>query len=278
MSGRWASEVEAFTASDLAFAVAPLLDPEGLRAIAGVCPAWKQRAASQAAHGGVAAWLGSSFAEDLEADSMYLCRRAADSCWFDQRHWDLAFIAAACGDQEPLDRALELLSQLPMFVPLPPPWLRSRCPEDFDEGAAVDGDSWSLRRGEEASLPQGSRYPQPRKCGGDMTATALGVARALHRSLSAAYISADSDWDTKAQSLCNSVVGRWLGLWSCAHCGSREGAKSRTNVDEILVRHQSLRGTEWWKVRLVLLGPSDSAETGSIAAVTATYWERRLLG
>lgn len=234
------------------------------------------------AHGGVAAWLGSSFAEDLEADSMYLCRRAAESCWFDQRHWDLAFIAAASGDQEPLDRALELLSQLPMFVPLPPPWLRSRCLEDFDEGAALDGDSWSLRRaldtGEEASLPQGSRNPQPRKCGGDMTATALGVARALHRSLSAAYISADSDWDTKAQSLCNSVVGRWLGLWSCAHCGSTEGAKSRTNVDEILVRHQSLRGTEWWKVRLVLLGSSDSAETGSIAAVTATYWERRLLG
>mmetsp|Transcript_102716 Transcript_102716/g.203950 ORF Transcript_102716/g.203950 Transcript_102716/m.203950 type:complete len:242 (-) Transcript_102716:120-845(-) len=237
---------EPFT-PDLMLLVAPLLFPDTLQSAAAVCRPWRCLVASYAASaGGLRPWLGSSFLEKLEADSFELCRLAADSEYFDLRHYSLGLIVVTKEGEDPLDRALDLLERL-NFVPLPS---RGNCAQDS---------GWE-REAVQSEVP-----------------TPAAMGRELQRQWAPAYIgdACDDISSKRLRSLSSNVVARWHALWSFASCVMPMVAAGRDTV-----RRSGLRGDEWWCSNTLSLSTSPLEETAgaSLAGVSLTYWEKRLMG
>eukprot|EP00747_Dinoflagellata_sp_TGD_P093384 gnl/TRDRNA2_/TRDRNA2_165749_c4_seq1.p1 gnl/TRDRNA2_/TRDRNA2_165749_c4~~gnl/TRDRNA2_/TRDRNA2_165749_c4_seq1.p1 ORF type:complete len:309 (-),score=33.67 gnl/TRDRNA2_/TRDRNA2_165749_c4_seq1:101-976(-) len=283
-----------FVEGNLGLLLAPLADPHKLTSLVSVCAAWRRQIACAVAKaGGAKPWLSGPFPNALEADSFDLCRRTVESAWFDQRHYVVAMIVVVKPDQHPLERTLQLLGQLPSFVPVPPPDL---C-DIWHVVSDGEADGWvhtvvhtALERGEEASM-----------------------AQELRRQWASAYLLSEDGSEEQVRTLCSDALARWQSLWSCARCGS--ASVTVTNSSSLL-RHPSLRGIEWWKADILTLGParwelplepetsqgleeqsetilgpelsemaqssklasSDAELGGSVSAVCFTYWEKRLLG
>lgn len=252
-----------FVGDDLALLVTPFLDPLELTSAVSVCAAWRCRTACAVVDvGGAKPWLSGPFANALENDSFDLCRRAVNSTWFDQRHYVLALIVAVENGQDPLQRALHLLDKLPKFVPLPAEDLR-----DVQQ-IVPDGnpDGW-VHTVLDACLENGIE---------------VRMAQELRRQWASAYLCTEDDSDDKVRGQCADVLARWNGLWCCARCDYGTSVRSSSS----LLRHPSLRGTEWWKADVLALGMATSEPSllgsahvaGSVAAVCFSYWEKRLMG
>ncbi|CAK0805381.1 unnamed protein product [Prorocentrum cordatum] len=223
-----------------------LLAPRELHAAAGTCRQWRRLAAHHATTAGPSI-LG-PFARELEADSVELCRRAAEGTCA-EGHFELALVVATEPREGPLDRAMQVLRTMPRFVALPP------------------DDCWD--GGSEQAAPR-STMPRWELPAASWDADA-SVAAELRRQWAGAYLGPDGELDGGARSLCLDVVARWRALWGAARCaaGCRAAALSRTCVT---LRRDSLRGTEWWCFRV--LGVSLAPEAGAVSVVSMEYFER----
>eukprot|EP00746_Dinoflagellata_sp_MGD_P032685 gnl/MRDRNA2_/MRDRNA2_177920_c0_seq1.p1 gnl/MRDRNA2_/MRDRNA2_177920_c0~~gnl/MRDRNA2_/MRDRNA2_177920_c0_seq1.p1 ORF type:complete len:268 (+),score=38.05 gnl/MRDRNA2_/MRDRNA2_177920_c0_seq1:140-943(+) len=256
-------DFDKFVGDDLALLITPFFDPPDLASAVSVCVAWRCRTACTVKeYGGARRWLSGIFADALEEDSFDLCRRAVNSSWFEQRNYVVALIVAVQLGQDPLERAMQLLDRLPSFVTLPA--LHQR----IVQHTALDG------------AETGWVHDAVDACIDDVKEVVM--AQELRRQWASAYLLTEDGSEDEIRARCTDVIARWLGLWCCARCVSNASAMRSTYV----LRHESLRATDLWKADVLTLGVTESGIcssnsdelVGSVAALSFSYLERRLMG
>eukprot|EP00929_Paragymnodinium_shiwhaense_P092632 TRINITY_DN52603_c0_g2_i1.p1 TRINITY_DN52603_c0_g2~~TRINITY_DN52603_c0_g2_i1.p1 ORF type:complete len:261 (-),score=9.96 TRINITY_DN52603_c0_g2_i1:426-1208(-) len=249
-----------FAHADLAYAVAPFLEPVGWSVGTFVSRSWRERLIARVSNaGGVRPWLAtcSTFTEDLCESSLQLCR-AAIAQWIDQRQYSVAFLLPSpAGTDEALRLAIEQLERLPGNPALPP------LPARYKVDRQGDSTGWTVsqEQGYDGSLS----IPQR-------------ISKELRRHWETAYLSYDGDYDEPLRAECMRLVATWCALWSIAR-GSCKRQPFEGSLTSLSFCHSSLRGSDTWKLTLASLG-AVKGETGQqwLHAVVFGWWERRQMG